>query len=192
MSVSSAHIYNNIEGNSFPSNLIQCSQPSHLSSILNHVFLSCFRFPPSTCYYLDYWNVFSLWFSLPTLHKNSFVLQEYIPTEKDILHCRKATKAITEFTIPIQNVPFLFVDVGGQRTQRQKWFQCFESVTSIIFLASSSEFDQRLLEDRYSRIFFNFHTIYLGQIFIVLFMTLSLHDEDPCLLICLIAPIHIA
>ncbi|XP_045101979.1 guanine nucleotide-binding protein subunit alpha homolog isoform X2 [Portunus trituberculatus] len=73
---------------------------------------------------------------------------EYIPTEKDILHCRKATKAITEFTIPIQNVPFLFVDVGGQRTQRQKWFQCFESVTSIIFLASSSEFDQRLLEDR--------------------------------------------
>ncbi|KAG0725144.1 Guanine nucleotide-binding protein subunit alpha-13 [Chionoecetes opilio] len=73
---------------------------------------------------------------------------EYIPSEKDILHCRKATKAITEFTIPIQNVPFLFVDVGGQRTQRQKWFQCFESVTSIIFLASSSEFDQRLLEDR--------------------------------------------
>ncbi|MPC11102.1 Guanine nucleotide-binding protein subunit alpha-13 [Portunus trituberculatus] len=75
-------------------------------------------------------------------------VSEYIPTEKDILHCRKATKAITEFTIPIQNVPFLFVDVGGQRTQRQKWFQCFESVTSIIFLASSSEFDQRLLEDR--------------------------------------------
>ncbi|KAK7077303.1 hypothetical protein SK128_001124 [Halocaridina rubra] len=74
--------------------------------------------------------------------------KEYIPTDKDILHCRKATKAITEFTIPIQNVPFLFVDVGGQRTQRQKWFQCFESVTSILFLASSSEFDQRLQEDR--------------------------------------------
>lgn len=73
---------------------------------------------------------------------------EYIPTEVDILYSRKATKAITEFTIPIQNVPFLFVDVGGQRTQRQKWFQCFESVTSILFLASSSEFDQRLLEDR--------------------------------------------
>ncbi|CAL4062145.1 unnamed protein product, partial [Meganyctiphanes norvegica] len=75
----------------------------------------------------------------------------YVPTEVDILYSRKATKAITEFTIPIQNVPFLFVDVGGQRTQRQKWFQCFESVTSILFLASSSEFDQRLLEDRTSR-----------------------------------------
>ena len=25
------------------------------------------------------------------------------------------------------SVPFLFVDVGGQRTQRQKWMQCFDS-----------------------------------------------------------------
>lgn len=41
---------------------------------------------------------------------------EYIPTHQDILHCRKATKGITEFVIPINNVPFLFVDVGGQRS----------------------------------------------------------------------------
>lgn len=73
---------------------------------------------------------------------------EYMPTNKDILHCRKATKGITEFVIPINNIPFLFVDVGGQRSQRQKWFQCFDSVTSILFLVSSSEFDQVLLEDR--------------------------------------------
>merc|ERR1712083_1011889 len=48
----------------------------------------------------------------------------------------------------ISNVPFLFVDVGGQRTQRQKWFQCFDKVTAILFLASSSEFDQKLFEDK--------------------------------------------
>lgn len=45
-------------------------------------------------------------------------------------------------------MPFCFVDVGGQRSQRQKWFQCFDSVTSILFLVSSNEFDQVLLEDR--------------------------------------------
>ncbi|CAH1399676.1 unnamed protein product [Nezara viridula] len=73
---------------------------------------------------------------------------DYIPTNKDILHARKATKGISEFTIPINNIPFRFVDVGGQRSQRQKWFQCFESVTSILFLVSSSEFDQVLVEDR--------------------------------------------
>ena len=50
--------------------------------------------------------------------------------------------------IIVFRVPFLFVDVGGQRTQRQKWFQCFESVTSILFMASTSEYDQVLLEDR--------------------------------------------
>lgn len=75
-------------------------------------------------------------------------LQDYIPTNRDILHARKATKGISEFTIPINNIPFRFVDVGGQRSQRQKWIQCFDSVTSILFLVSSSEFDQVLVEDR--------------------------------------------
>merc|ERR1711915_491749 len=73
---------------------------------------------------------------------------DYVPTLQDILYCRKTTKGVIEFRIEIDRVPFLFVDVGGQRTQRQKWFQCFESVTSILFMASTSEFDQVLLEDR--------------------------------------------
>lgn len=76
------------------------------------------------------------------------LFQDYIPSNKDILHARKATKGITEFTIVISNIPFLFVDVGGQRSQRRKWFQCFDSVTSILFLVSSSEYDQTLVEDR--------------------------------------------
>ncbi|XP_061388522.1 guanine nucleotide-binding protein subunit alpha homolog [Musca vetustissima] len=74
---------------------------------------------------------------------------DYVPTQKDILHCRKATKGVYEFSVKIQNIPFVFVDVGGQRTQRQKWTRCFDSsVTSIIFLVSTSEFDQVLAEDR--------------------------------------------
>jgi guanine nucleotide-binding protein subunit alpha-12 len=48
----------------------------------------------------------------------------------------------------MRGIPFHFVDVGGQRSQRQRWYLCFESVTSILFLASSSEFDQVLYEDR--------------------------------------------
>ena len=93
---------------------------------------------------------------------------DYVPTLQDILYCRKTTKGVIEtrieidrlvvpslipgqyldFLITICRVPFLFVDVGGQRTQRQKWFQCFDSVTSILFMASTSEYDQVLLEDR--------------------------------------------
>lgn len=71
-----------------------------------------------------------------------------MPTKLDILHARKATKGITEHEFLINSVPFHFVDVGGQRSQRQRWFLCFEDVTSILFLASSSEFDQVLFEDR--------------------------------------------
>jgi hypothetical protein len=56
--------------------------------------------------------------------------------------------AIELISLP-QNIPFVFVDVGGQRTQRQKWTKCFDgSVTSILFLVSTSEFDQVLAEDR--------------------------------------------
>ncbi|XP_065212495.1 guanine nucleotide-binding protein subunit alpha homolog [Planococcus citri] len=88
----------------------------------------------------------SVFYFLENLERISRI--DYMPTNKDILHSRKATKGISEFTININNIPFRFVDVGGQRSQRQKWFQCFESVTSILFLVSSSEFDQVLVEDR--------------------------------------------
>jgi guanine nucleotide-binding protein subunit alpha len=39
-------------------------------------------------------------------------------------------------------------DVGGQRSERKKWIHCFGSVTSIIFCAALSEYDQALLEEK--------------------------------------------
>ena len=72
----------------------------------------------------------------------------YQPSNDDILHARKATKAICEYCTSINNIPFKFVDVGGQRSQRQKWIKCFDSVTSIIFFVASSEYDQVLVEDK--------------------------------------------
>jgi len=38
-------------------------------------------------------------------------------------------------------------DVGGQRSERKKWIHCFEGVTSVIFCAALSEYDQVLLEE---------------------------------------------
>ena len=81
-------------------------------------------------------------------HSKRLAVKDYVPTLQDILFCRKTTKGVVEFTMTIDRIPFLFVDVGGQRTQRQKWFQCFDNVTSILFMASASEFDQVILEDR--------------------------------------------
>lgn len=39
------------------------------------------------------------------------------------------------------------VDVGGQKSERRKWIHCFENVTSLMFLASLSEYDQVLEEN---------------------------------------------
>ena len=33
-------------------------------------------------------------------------------------------------------------DVGGQKAERRKWMQCFDDVTSVIFIAALSDFDQ--------------------------------------------------
>ncbi|XP_074867020.1 guanine nucleotide-binding protein subunit alpha-12 isoform X2 [Carettochelys insculpta] len=72
----------------------------------------------------------------------------YLPSKQDILLARKATKGIVEHDFIIKKIPFKMVDVGGQRSQRQKWFQCFDGITSILFMVSSSEYDQVLMEDR--------------------------------------------
>ncbi|XP_070793832.1 guanine nucleotide-binding protein subunit alpha-13 isoform X1 [Pituophis catenifer annectens] len=73
---------------------------------------------------------------------------DYLPSQQDILLARRPTKGIHEYDFEIKNVPFKMVDVGGQRSERKRWFECFDSVTSILFLVSSSEFDQVLMEDR--------------------------------------------
>ncbi len=41
----------------------------------------------------------------------------------------------------------MVVDVGGQRSERRKWIQCFDDVNSMIFIASLSEYNQTLEED---------------------------------------------
>ncbi|XP_067162644.1 guanine nucleotide-binding protein subunit alpha-12 isoform X1 [Apteryx mantelli] len=76
------------------------------------------------------------------------LLKNYFPSKQDILLARKATKGIVEHDFIIKKIPFKMVDVGGQRSQRQKWFQCFDGITSILFMVSSSEYDQVLMEDR--------------------------------------------
>ena len=55
-----------------------------------------------------------------------------------------------EHDFVIKKIPFKMVDVGGQRSQRQKWFQCFDGITSILFMVSSSEYDQVLTHSRHA------------------------------------------
>ncbi|ODN06238.1 Guanine nucleotide-binding protein subunit alpha-12 [Orchesella cincta] len=108
--------------------------------------------------------------------------KDWIPTYNDIIHARRATKGIYELMIPINRVPFHFIDVGGQRSQRAKWLQCFDSITSILFLVASSEFDQVLLEDRTTNRLEESRTIFdaivNNRIFLKVSMILFLNKSD--------------
>ena len=61
----------------------------------------------------------------------------------DLRHCKNSD---FDSFVRYNDVSFRMVDVGGQRSERRKWIHCFENVTSIMFLAALSEYDQYLFE----------------------------------------------
>lgn len=76
------------------------------------------------------------------------LVANYEPNTQDILRSRIATTGIIETEFIIDKLLFRMYDVGGQRGERKKWIHCFENVTAIMFIASLSEYDQVLAEDR--------------------------------------------
>jgi GTPase SAR1 family protein len=72
---------------------------------------------------------------------------DFAPTPNDVLRARVKTSGIEEAQFQFDDMKFLMVDVGGQRSERRKWIHCFDSVTAVIFCASLSGYDQVLRED---------------------------------------------
>jgi len=78
---------------------------------------------------------------------DDIVKPDYVPTEQDILRARIRTTGIVEHRVPIDGNEFRMSDVGGQRNARKKWIHCFDGVTSVIFVAALSDYNQLLYED---------------------------------------------
>jgi len=72
---------------------------------------------------------------------------DYVPNSCDILRARLRTSGIVEKVFKVHTQEFRFLDVGGQRNERKKWLHCFDNVTSIMFVAAISEYDQVLFEE---------------------------------------------
>uniref|UniRef100_UPI00358E73EC guanine nucleotide-binding protein G(olf) subunit alpha-like isoform X1 n=1 Tax=Myxine glutinosa TaxID=7769 RepID=UPI00358E73EC len=73
--------------------------------------------------------------------------KDYSPSNQDVLRCRVLTSGIFETRFTVDKVNFHMFDVGGQRDERRKWIQCFNDVTAIIFVVSSSSYNMVLMED---------------------------------------------
>lgn len=70
------------------------------------------------------------------------------PTQQDILLARVKTTQVNMERYRIDSIDFEMYDVGGQRSERRKWIDCFDSVDAVIFVAALSEYDQNLAESK--------------------------------------------
>ncbi|XP_039622786.1 guanine nucleotide-binding protein subunit alpha-11-like isoform X1 [Polypterus senegalus] len=106
----------------------------------------------------------------------------YIPSLDDVLRVRVHTTGIQEYSFTIKKTNLRIVDVGGQKSERKKWIHCFENVTSLIFLASLSEYDQVLeennQENRMKESLALFYSVIHSAWFIRASIILFLNKED--------------
>jgi len=72
---------------------------------------------------------------------------DFTPTKDDVLKSRLKTTGVIETKFDMEGHSFAIIDVGGQRSERKKWLNCFSSVTSVIFLTAINEYDMVLEED---------------------------------------------
>lgn len=73
--------------------------------------------------------------------------EKYMPTPTDVLRARVRTLGIIETHFKINDVIFRMFDVGGQRSERRKWIQCFDDVRALLFVVALSSYDMVLQED---------------------------------------------
>lgn len=73
--------------------------------------------------------------------------ENYTPSKDDVLHVRARTTGISMEKLTINNRAFEIVDVGGQRSERRKWVNCFDDVNAVIFVDALISYNQTLYED---------------------------------------------
>lgn len=81
-------------------------------------------------------------------HMHRFVEEDYSPSEEDIVAARKRTTGVVETSLKYGNVAWSVVDVGGQRSERRKWLNCFDDVQGILFTENLAGYCSVLFEDK--------------------------------------------
>eukprot|EP01083_Nonionella_stella_P066222 174187_1 len=72
---------------------------------------------------------------------------KYIPTETDILNVRSRTTGVKQKEFTIKNTHFHIYDVGGQKSERKKWINCFNEVKAVLFVIALSCYNEMMYED---------------------------------------------
>jgi hypothetical protein len=73
---------------------------------------------------------------------------QFIPNEMDVKVSRRTTLGVTQRSFKYEDgQDFVLVDVGGERTQRNKWSKPISDCDLSIYVIALSHFDQVLFED---------------------------------------------
>jgi len=76
-----------------------------------------------------------------------FARKDFLPTPEDLLRAKLRTSGIVEITFSVGHSDFILIDVGGQRSERRKWLNCFVDITAVLFIVALNEYDMVLEED---------------------------------------------
>ncbi|KAI0537270.1 G-protein alpha subunit-domain-containing protein [Xylaria digitata] len=76
------------------------------------------------------------------------VLPDYVPTNEDVLWANLKTIGITETWLTcMQGIESPFLDVGGMRSEREKWIHTFPKTTVVMFTVDTTAYARLLFED---------------------------------------------
>ena len=78
---------------------------------------------------------------------NRITSEKYIPNTTDVLRSRVRTIGVVETQFKVDDLLIRMFDVGGQRSERRKWIQCFDDVRALLFVVAISEYDMTLIEE---------------------------------------------
>lgn len=77
-----------------------------------------------------------------------FVEENFLPNDVDVIMARKRTTGVIVTEFPVDGYNFSVVDVGGQRSERRKWINCFDGVRAIFWVSNLAGYDKVLFEDK--------------------------------------------
>lgn len=72
---------------------------------------------------------------------------DYILSDEEVLRARIQTVGALNFSVRIKDFEYKFLDVGGVRSERCKWYQYYSQVNHIFFVISLPGYYQYQVED---------------------------------------------
>jgi len=73
---------------------------------------------------------------------------DYIPSKQDIINVRYRTTGMIDKRFAINDRKYHIFDVGGQKSERKKWFRYVDDVRAVVFVVSLACYNEVMYEDQ--------------------------------------------